>query len=67
MRDIVAEFSGRRAEPIEIPKEPANLPRAEIAELVRTLEKEMRAAAERLEFELAAAYRDKLRELRRLL
>jgi len=27
----------------------------------------MRVAAERLEFELAAAYRDKIRELRKLL
>ncbi|HEU67727.1 MAG TPA: excinuclease ABC subunit B, partial [Candidatus Acetothermia bacterium] len=67
VRDIVAEFSGRRAEPVELPKEPAQLPRDEIARLVRTLEKEMKAAAEALEFELAAAYRDKLRELRRLL
>jgi len=67
VRDIVAEFSGRRAEPIEIPQAPEKLPREEIAALIRTLEREMRAAAERLEFELAAAYRDKLRELRRLL
>jgi len=67
VRDIVAEFSGRRAEPIEIPQAPEKLPREEIAALIRTLEREMRSAAERLEFELAAAYRDKLRELRRLL
>ncbi|HEC63304.1 MAG TPA: hypothetical protein ENI38_02795, partial [Candidatus Acetothermia bacterium] len=31
------------------------------------LEKKMREAAERLEFELAAAIRDKIRELRRLM
>jgi excinuclease ABC subunit B len=67
VRDIVAEFHGRRAEPVQVPKTPEKLPRAEIAQLVRTLEKEMKGAAERLEFELAAAYRDKLRELRRLL
>ncbi len=67
VRDIVAEFSGRRAEPLEVPKAPEKLPRDELAGLVRTLEKEMKLAAERLEFELAAAYRDKLRELRRLL
>lgn len=67
VRDIVADFSGRRAEPVEIPKAPEDLPRDEVAQLIRTLEKEMKAAAERLEFELAAAYRDKLRELRRLL
>ncbi len=67
VRDIVGELHGRPSEPVEIPKAPERLPREEIAALVRTLEKEMRAAAERLEFELAAAYRDKLRELRRLL
>lgn len=52
---------------MEIPKEPKKLPREEIAGLVRTLEEEMTVAAEALEFELAAAYRDKLRGLRRLL
>ncbi|GAB4304565.1 MAG: excinuclease ABC subunit UvrB [Candidatus Bipolaricaulota bacterium] len=67
VRDIVAEFSGRRLEPVELPKAPEKLPREKVAELIRTLEKEMKAAAEALEFELAAAYRDKLRELRRLL
>ncbi len=67
VRDIVAEFSGRRPEPVELPKDPTRLPRDEIAAIVRTLEKEMKRAAEALEFELAAAYRDKLRELRRLL
>ncbi|MBC7221310.1 excinuclease ABC subunit UvrB [Candidatus Bipolaricaulota bacterium] len=67
VRDIVAEFSGRRVEPIELPTAPEKLPREEIAGLIRTLEKEMKAAAEALEFELAAAYRDKLRELRRLM
>ncbi len=67
VRDIVGEFSGRRPEPVELPKAPEKLPREEIASLVRTLEKEMKAAAEALEFELAAAYRDKIRELRRLL
>jgi excinuclease ABC subunit B len=67
VRDIVGELHGRPSEPVEIPKAPERLPREEIAALVRTLEKEMRAAAERrLEFELAAAYRDKLRELRKL-
>jgi len=67
VRDIVAEFHGRRADPVKIPKAPEKLPREEIAQLIRTLEKEMKAAAEALEFELAAAYRDKLRELRRLI
>ncbi|MCX7751055.1 MAG: excinuclease ABC subunit UvrB, partial [Candidatus Bipolaricaulota bacterium] len=67
VRDIVGELHGRRPEPVEIPKAPEELSREEIAGLIRTLEKEMRAAAEALEFELAAAYRDKIRALRRLL
>jgi excinuclease ABC subunit B len=37
-----------------------------LAERIKALEKEMRAAAKRLEFEEAAALRDKLRELREL-
>ncbi|MBC7093551.1 excinuclease ABC subunit UvrB [Candidatus Bipolaricaulota bacterium] len=67
VRDILAELHGRRAEPVQVPKAPEKLPRDELAGLIRTLEREMRAAAEALEFELAAAYRDKIRELRRLL
>jgi len=67
VRDIVAEFYGGRAEPVELPAAPERLPRDEISGLVRTLEKEMKLAAERLDFEVAAAYRDKIRELRRLL
>ncbi|MCR4391416.1 MAG: excinuclease ABC subunit UvrB [Candidatus Acetothermia bacterium] len=67
VRDILAELHGRQAEPVQVPKAPEKLPRDELAGLIRALEREMRAAAERLEFELAAAYRDKIRELRRLL
>lgn len=66
VKDIVGELTGGRAEPISIPKKPEKLPREELTNLIRDLEKEMRKAAERLEFELAAAYRDKIRELRRL-
>jgi excinuclease ABC subunit B len=39
---------------------------APLAEQIEALEKEMRAAAKRLEFEQAAALRDRLRELRSL-
>ncbi len=67
VKDIVGELVGGRAEPVSIPKKPEKLGREELAELVRKLEREMKAAAERLEFELAAAYRDKIRELRKLL
>jgi excinuclease ABC subunit B len=39
---------------------------APLAQQIEALEKEMRAAAKRLEFEQAAALRDRLRELRSL-
>ncbi len=67
VKDIVGDLTGARAEPVTIPKKPEKLPKEEILELIKKLEREMRAAAERLEFELAAAYRDKIRELRKLL
>ena len=43
------------------------LTREELAQTIKELEKRMREAAERLEFELAAAIRDKIRDLRRLM
>jgi excinuclease ABC subunit B len=67
VKDIVGDLTGGRAEPVSIPKKPEKLSKDEIADLIKKLEREMRVAAERLEFELAAAYRDKIRELRKLL
>jgi len=67
VKDIVGDLTGGRTEPVSIPKKPEKLSKEEIADLIKKLEREMRAAAERLEFELAAAYRDKIRELRKLL
>ncbi len=49
------------------PFTPAQLPRAELSRLIKELEKEMRAAAEALEFEKAAALRDQVFELRQTL
>ncbi len=43
---------------------PAQLPKDELSRLIRELEKQMRAAAEALEFEKAAALRDQVFELR---
>ncbi len=54
-------------EPLELPSAPEELSYEELRELIRELEAKMRGAAEKLEFELAAALRDKIRELRRLL
>ena len=47
---------GREAEGLDLP----------LSERISRLEKDMRAAAKRLEFEEAAAFRDQLRELREL-
>ncbi len=46
--------------------DPANLPKDELARLIRSIEKEMKEAAKQLEFERAAALRDQLIELRQL-
>jgi excinuclease ABC subunit B len=43
---------------------PVQLPKDELARLIRELEKQMRSAAEALEFEKAAALRDQVFELR---
>jgi excinuclease ABC subunit B len=45
----------------------ARLPRSELARLIRELEKEMKAAADELEFERAAMLRDQILELRAVL
>jgi len=68
VRDHFAEVrGGYREEELPLPKAPERLTREELAQTIRELEKKMREAAERLEFELAAAIRDKIRELRRLM
>lgn len=54
-------------EPIELPPNPEELSYEELRQSIRDLERKMQDAAEKLEFELAAALRDKIRELRRLL
>ncbi len=54
-------------EPLELPSDPEQLTHEELRELITDLETKMRDAAEKLEFELAAALRDKIRDLRRLL
>jgi len=68
VRDHFAEVrGGYREEEIPVPAAPERLTREELAQTIKELEKRMREAAERLEFELAAAIRDKIRELRRLM
>jgi excinuclease ABC subunit B len=46
---------------------PADLPKEELTRVVRGLEQQMQAAAEALEFEKAAALRDEIYDLRRVL
>ncbi|MBC7099574.1 excinuclease ABC subunit UvrB, partial [Candidatus Bipolaricaulota bacterium] len=68
VRDHFAEVrGGYREEEIRLPAAPERLTREELAQAIKELEKRMRQAAERLEFELAAAIRDKIRDLRRLM
>jgi excinuclease ABC subunit B len=65
VRNFLSDIRGHE-EPLHLPAAPERLSREELSALIRDLERGMRAAAERLEFELAAALRDKIRELRRL-
>ena len=43
---------------------PAEMPKDELVKLIKELEKQMKAAAQALEFEKAAALRDQIMELR---
>jgi excinuclease ABC subunit B len=54
----------REATPEAAAFTPAQMPKDELARLIRELEKQMRAAAEALEFEKAALLRDQIFELR---
>ncbi len=67
VRVVAEERASYRAEPEEAPVDVHALPREEVERIIQELEKRMREAAEALEFEKAAAFRDQLFELRRLL
>ena len=67
VRVVAEEQASYRAEPEERPVDVHALPREEVERIIQELEKRMREAAEALEFEKAAAFRDQLFELRRLL
>ena len=55
----------RRPQEDKVLKELAELPEAELARLIQTLEEEMRDAAAELRFEYAARLRDEIKDLRR--
>jgi excinuclease ABC subunit B len=63
VRAMAEDQMGEAGEPVDI----TNLPLEDIQKMVKELEKAMKAAAQALEFEKAAALRDQLTELRGIL
>mgnify|MGYP002714241976 CR=1 FL=1 len=69
--DLVARAGGKRKSPLPAGAElkrdldPANLPAAELADLITELTEQMHAAAEELQFELAARLRDEIADLKK--
>ena len=61
----VPELASRRAEVGRHAKDLAALPASELADLIQELNDQMNAAAEQLQFELAARLRDEIAELKR--
>ena len=67
MRDLTLRLRAVAEEKGEYAVSPAQLPRDELARLIKELEKQMREAAQQLEFEKAALLRDQIFELRQAL
>jgi excinuclease ABC subunit B len=68
VRDLTARLRAVAEEPAEYhPASPAQLPKNELARLIKELEKQMKEAAQNLEFEKAALLRDQIFELRQAL
>jgi excinuclease ABC subunit B len=71
VRDLTGELAARRealvAEEKSAYEATASLPQEEMSRLVRELEKQMKAAAQALEFEKAAVLRDQIMEMRQLM
>ena len=63
---LTSESSGRAASGSSVASEVAEVAELPLAEQIKRLEKRMREAAKRLEFEEAAELRDKVRELKQL-
>jgi excinuclease ABC subunit B len=64
VRDLTDRVREMMAEEAEAPERPPAMPKDELQRLIRALEKEMKRAAQALEFEKAAALRDQIFELR---
>jgi len=67
VRDLTDQFAVAEQQAEYRATAPLDMPRDELARLIRELEKQMRSAAESLEFEKAAAIRDQIFELRETL
>jgi excinuclease ABC subunit B len=67
VRDLTDQFAVAEPQSEYRATAPLDMPRDELARLIRELEKQMRSAAESLEFEKAAALRDQIFELRQTL
>jgi excinuclease ABC subunit B len=70
IRDLTAEFSAKAVGEMHGEykvKEKGNLPTNELKQIIHEMEKQMKEAAKNLEFERAAALRDELYDLKRLL
>jgi excinuclease ABC subunit B len=64
VRDLTDRVRSQAAPTAEPDLTPAQLPKDELARVIRELEKQMKRAAEDLEFEKAAVLRDEIFELR---
>ena len=64
MRDLISISKEVAKTEAEIEKNPEDMSRAELEKLIEKVEKQMRAAAAELNFEMAAELRDKMVELR---
>ena len=65
VRDTISISKQIAEEELRFEKDPESMSRREIEKLILTVEKQMRKAAAELDFESAAEYRDKLKELRK--
>ncbi len=64
---VAAEYTMAERKAEYQPFSPMDMPKNELSRLIKELEKQMRSAAEQLEFERAAALRDQIYELRQVM
>lgn len=64
VRDLISISKKVAAEELRMEKDPESMSRAELEKLIKDVSKQMRKAAAELNFEAAAALRDKMIELK---